>query len=582
MNRLGVSLTIIVMAVFSLASCKRDKFLDITPDGRVSLDEIFSDANNTEAYLNTVYDYLPLGGVYYHYYEFLAAFTDDAQSSDAPTQAGFAVTQWYSGSLTPSNNPLYTGNYPTNNGNRYERNWDGIRKVNTFLSRIGTAEVKDESRRADMISEAHLLRAFFYSRLIRKYGGMPIMTDPIAPDYDFSTLKRNSFRECVDFIVSDCDTALSNPAFVWRRTSSSDAGRFTKAVAQALKSQVTLYAASPLWNQNNDVSLWQKAAATSKQALDALLSNGYELYNDYGGFFENSPDYGASPKDKETILVSRAFKAQYPLNMLVLRMQSVLNADKAGSCPTQELVDTYDMDNGEMAITGYSDEDHMHPIINPVAGYDDANPYEHRDPRFYATVWYNNAYYGKVNGADYYIGAYKGGNLGISNARQRTHTGYYLRKYKAPQDQSNSSGNEAFRFMRLAEVYLNYAEAQNEAVGADPEVYKAINTIRRRVGMPDLPGGLKQDEMRVRIHRERRVEMPYEEIRFYDERRWKVLDQSEKVTTGMAWTKQGNGTLTNERIVVDHRKTWDDKYLILPIPLSEMNKMPQFEQNPGW
>ena len=140
MNRIGVSLTIIVIAIFSLASCKRDKFLDITPDGRVSLDEIFSDANNTEAYLNTVYNYLPFGGVYYHYYEFLAAFTDDAQSSDAPTQAGFAVTQWYSGSLTPSNNPLYTGKYPTNNGDRYERNWDGIRKVNTFLSRIATAK----------------------------------------------------------------------------------------------------------------------------------------------------------------------------------------------------------------------------------------------------------------------------------------------------------------------------------------------------------------------------------------------------------------------------------------------------------
>ncbi|GAA4316910.1 RagB/SusD family nutrient uptake outer membrane protein [Compostibacter hankyongensis] len=582
MNRIRKSIILTIAAALWLASCKNDKYLDITPDGRVSLNDVFTDAQNTESYLNTVYNYLPFGGIYYHYYEFLAAFTDDAQSSDAPTQAGFAATEWYSGSLTPSKNPLYTGNYPTNNGNRYERNWEGIRKVNTFLANIDKAAVKNESNRASMKAEARVLRAFFYSRLIRKYGGMPIIKEPLSPEYDFSTLKRNTFQECVDFIVEDCNAALAEANFTWRRVSTADAGRMTKAVAEALKTQVTLYAASPLWNKTNDAALWQKAAVTAKTALEDLLANGYQLYNNYGEFFENSPDDGANPKDKETILVSRAFGAQYPLNMLVLRMASVLNADKAGSCPTQELVDTYDMDNGEMAITGYSDADHMHPIINPASGYDDANPYVHRDPRFYATVWYNNAYYGKVNGADYYIGAYKGGNVGISNTRQRTHTGYYLRKYKAPEDQSNNSGNESFRFIRLAEVYLSYAEAENEAVGPDQNVYSAINAIRRRVGMPDLPAGLSKDDMRERIRRERRVEMPYEEIRFYDERRWKILDKSEKVTTGMSWTKNADGTFSNERIVVDRRKTWEDKYLILPIPLDEINKMPSFEQNPGW
>lgn len=118
--------------------------------------------------------------------------------------------------------------------------------------------------------------------------------------------------------------------------------------------------------------------------------------------------------------------------------------------------------------------------------------------------------------------------------------------------------------------------------GPTEDVYKAVNAIRRRVGMPDLPLGLSAVEMRERIRRERRVELAFEEKRFWDVRRWKILGETDRLTTGMAWTKVADNEYTNQRIVVATRNSWEDKYLIFPIPVLELSRLPQFEQNPGW
>ena len=258
-----------------------------------------------------------------------------------------------------------------------------------------------------------------------------------------------------------------------------------------------------------------------------------------------------------------------------------VGAALAGATPSQELVDSYEMANGEIAITGYSDADHLQPIINPASGYDEMQPYKDRDPRFYASVWYNQAYYGIIYGTPHYVESYIGGSDGLAQLRQRTHNGYYLRKFNDPDLRLGNVGNVLWKKFRLAEIYLNYAEAENEASGATPAVYEAVNTVRARVQMPSLPSGLTKEEMRERIRRERRVEMAFEEQRFWDVRRWKILDQTDRHTTGMAWTKQGND-FTHQRIVVDRRVVWADKYLIFPIPLNELNRLPAFRQNPGW
>src|SRR5699024_8410285 len=129
---------------------------------------------------------------------------------------------------------------------------------------------------------------------------------------------------------------------------------------------------------------------------------------------------------------------------------------------------------------------------------------------------------------------YEGGMEEIrAKNRQYTNTGYYLRKFIDPQVRTATGGQSTFKRFRLAEIYLNYAEAANEANGPTGEVYDAINTVRDRVDMPPLPSGLTKAEIRDRIRNERRVELAMEEHRFWDVRRWKILDQTDKVVTGM-------------------------------------------------
>ena len=165
-----------------------------------------------------------------------------------------------------------------------------------------------------------------------------------------------------------------------------------------------------------------------------------------------------------------------------------------------------------------------------------------------------------------------------------TVTGYYLRKFIDPKIPVWQDKNARWKKFRLAEVYLNYAEAENEANGPTAEAYDAINIIRARVGMPELPTGLTKDQLRERIRRERRVELAIEEHRFWDVRRWKILDKTDKVVTGMEITRNANNTFTYKRFVSQRRNAWAEKYLLFPIPIGDASNVPDFtkNQNPGW
>lgn len=580
-NKLTILLTVLLVA-FTAEACK-DNPLDITPDGRLNLEDTFSETETTLSYLNTTYDHIPRYGTRYFFYAMLAGITDNGYDADVVEGgAGVMAPSWYDGGLTPTNNPI---NNPGWNSYFYDQWWQGIRKANVFLAYIDEATLNQEreSERPRLKAEAKVLRAYFYLELIKEYGGMPVIDEQLPPDFDYSTLERDSFDAVVQFIVKNCDEALAEPALPWRITQENEAGRFTKAIAHAIKSEALLYNASPLWNPENDQSRWEAAAAASGEALDALSANGYELYPDYGEYFLRSADYSGNPSDRETI-----FEITGPMDLIAHINQLPtpgLPQFKAGTTPSQELVDAYDMQStGEPAIIGYEDEDHLQPIVNPSSGYDPENPYEDRDPRFYATVWYNGALFGDVGGMSAHtLEIYDGGIEEIrADDRRYTNTGYYLRKFVDPQVRTATGGQSTFKRFRLAEIYLNYAEAANEANGPTGEVYDAVNTVRARVNMPGLPTGLSRDEMRERIRNERRVELAMEEHRFWDVRRWSILDQTDKVVTGMRWTQAAGDSFTGERFVVDRKNSWEDKYLIFPIPLSELSKMESFEQNPGW
>lgn len=519
----------IIACSFFIPGCKKD-VLDITPDGRITLDDVFKNEKTTEAYLNTVYSGIPSYFWKYGFFDFLASYSDECYAY------GGATIAWAGGSLTPGNNPLTVKQERGKNSDHYPVFWAGIRDANVFLANIDGAPITNLTNKNRFKAEAKLLRAFYYWELIKQFGPMPYVSKPFDNTFDFTSLVRPTFQTIVDSIVKDCNEAISEPNLPIRITVEAERGRFSKAVAYAIKSEALLYNASPLWNPGNDGAKWQGAATASKEALTALTSGGtYQLFPDYGDYFIGKSDINTSPRDKETIL--EIPEDPDGVFSIINSIPSKPGMFKVGACPTQEMVDAYGMQaTGEPAILGYEDADHLIPIINSASGYDPNDPYKGRDPRFYATVWYNGAQYDNVGGQIHTIQTFSGGAdqlvttpYGWSNTR----TGYYLRKFIDPRLQSGQGQDCRWKKYRLAEIYLNYAEAENEANGPTAGAYEAVNTVRRRASMPDLPSGLSKDAFRDRVRNERRVELAIEEHRFWDVRRWKILDKTDKLVTGL-------------------------------------------------
>jgi len=580
MNKIILIITLTLL----FAGCKKDP-LDITPDGRGTLEDVFKDEKQTEAYLNAVYNNIPSYFYKYFFFSYLEGATDNAQDADVGNESLNVNSKWITGALNPSYNPL-EDNQNGKGANHYVTFWRGIKDANVFLANIASANVPIESNRQRFKGEAQILRAFFYLELIKQYGAMPIVEKPFDNTFEYSSLKRPTFQQCIDFIVKECNEAIANADVPIRIKDDQEKGRFSKAVAYIIKSEALLYNASPLWNSSNDVIKWRAAAAETKAALTALTAgNEYQLFPVYEDYFNSTADLNSSPRDKETIFEINDGSPGTFTNINAIAGQT--GQFKTGSTPSQELVDAYEMKaTGLPAIAGYSDEDHLNPIVNAASGYDANNPYVGRDPRFYASVWYNGALHPRFNGVAYALQIYKGGAQQLIRtppSRKNTHTGYYLRKMYNPQVQGNQGSAARFKKYHLAELYLNLAEAENEANGPNTEAYAAVNVIRARAGMPPMTPSLSKEQFRERVRNERRVELFMEEHRFWDVRRWKILTKTDKLVTGMEIIRNGT-VLTYNRFVTERRFAWPDKYLIFPIPITDASIIPDFSlnQNPGW
>lgn len=564
-------------------SCKKDP-LDITPDGRTSIGAVFQDEKQTEAFLNTGYNYIPSYFYKYQFYSWLEGSTDNCADADVGNEPSNIASSWISGSLSNSSNPLDQAGQ--GNGNSHYSNfWSGIYYANTFLANVATANIPTNGYKSRFKAEAQMQRAFYYLELIKQYGPLPIIEKPFTPTFDFTALTRPSFQECVNFIAKECDEVTVNSDVPWRITQDAERGRFSKAVAYAIKSEALLYNASPLWNPTNDKAKWQAASTASQQALLALKTNGYDLYPNYEEYFYSQADLTTNPRDKETIY---EVKGNNDGTFTIINaLPSEKGQFKTGSTPSQEFIDAYEMKlTGLPAINGYSDDTHLQPIINTASGYDVNNPYVGRDPRFYASVWYNGSVRTYNNNNTYTNQIYKGGNDQVIKTppnRKNTHTGYYLRKFYNQTINPGTASAARWKKYRLAEIYLNLSEAENEANGPTQIAYDAVNAVRTRAGMPNMTAGLTQDQFRVRVRNERRVEFFMEEHRFWDVRRWKILDKTDKLVTGMEIIKTGS-VLAYNRFVTENRNAWQDKYRIFPLPISEASIIPDFSknQNPGW
>jgi hypothetical protein len=556
----NISIAIFFSALVWIVSACQENFLDVVPTDRVSDASILSDSVLFEAYVVNRY----MG----------TRLTDKEAEGTLPGFGrGFEYAMWSSltdesiynnddntwliqrGQIAPENTGIA--------GTLWGRSYRSIREINYALANIDKVPMS-EGKKNRLKGELRFLRAFRYQDLIRNYGKVVLLGDKVYELSDDLTsqdlFNRSDVKAGIDYAVAQLDEAaallpLDNDNSSWKL------GRATRGAALALKARLLLYGASPLYN--NSVT-WAQAASAAKAVMDL---NKYSLYTGgYGKIF--------TAKDHSEIIFGRLY-AQGARHVC-LEISNGPNSYNAwgGNVPVQNLVNDYEMMDGTK-------------ITDAGTSYNPQDPYKGRDPRFYETILYNGAPYRNSTVQTFTPGG-KDSKDGPSNWNT-SKTGYYLKKFMddaLPIDNPwDVAGTQTWIYFRYAEILLNYAEAQNEAVGPDASVYAAINAIRQRPGvmMPVIPAGLTQAQMRARIRNERRIELAFEEHRYYDVRRWKIANETENVPAyGIEIGKNGNAfTYTRKEALTG--KTFSEKQYWLPIPRAEIqasnNKL---EQNPGY
>lgn len=543
---------LLVLVVIGLAACKKD-YLDRLPNAKISEEEVFSDIGNAELFVNNIYNSVP--NMFRTFWPMSSATdeTDQSQDQATITADGADAGNFNSGFFTPSAFPLR---------GRWKDYFTQIRRCNIVLANY-TRIPEDNNypdRKKRLRGEVLTMRAYYYFELLRGWGGVPLfesIQNPLGDDPIF--FKRNSVDEVVASILKDLSEAETLlPANYSDRQA--EIGRASKTIVLALKGRVLLYYASPLFNPSAISTRWKDAADANKVALDAALAAGYLLHAKYSEIFTQFTN--------QEVIWGRPAPGAFGDAGIDREMNPTGYIGYARVTVLQELVDDY-----ELKATGKRPDE-------SGSGYDPNHPYAGRDPRFYQSVLYPGS-------------VWKGRKidpLGIDAPEPgKTATNYWQRKYLLESvNLINGSGDSPRRWvlMRTAEVYLNYAEAYNEAIGPDQQVYDAVNAVRARVGMPALPVGLGREEMRDKIRHERRIELAFEGQRFWDVRRWKIAETVDnKIVRGVAISVSGSDTTYRYPII--EKRTFDKvKQYFLPIPQSEIDKLggvsSGFSQNPGY
>ena len=545
------TIPLLVGILFVLSGCD-DKFLNVAPDVALNEEKVFADPVMAAQFADNAYSFLPDDYLRFNEGNGVAQASDEAVGIDVTNPMLYTLAKGlyhdHSAFTTLAVNDI---------SGIYDRCYAGIRVVNKMLTRIDEVKWKPDQNPKGIKGEMYYLRAFMYFELIKRFGGV-VLIDKAYTAFEDIDLPRNNYEECINFILADIAQAVT---LLPVEQDAANYGRPTIGAARALKSRALLYAASPLHNSGNDVAKWKAAADAAKEVMNM---NQYKLHPKY--------DEIVSPSGNGTIDEYILIKIKPPrsFNWAIQAIMSPGSGGRIGTYnPTQNHVDLYEMSNGL-------------PITDPHSGYNPNDPYKNRDPRFYANILYNDApWQGRKmqmwdGGADY-----------SSTSSAYTATRYYGKKlwpevYQTPGTQTAFVN---FIFFRYGEILLNYAEAQNEAAGADATVYDAINQLRKRAGMPDLPSGLTKDQMRARIYNERAVELAFEDNRWYDIMRWKKgkeLVAQKMYAMNVVKNSDGSFTYTKVPLAESFQRVYEDHMHLYPIPRNEIQKSKKLVQNPGW
>ena len=538
--------------------------LDYNESAIKSKDFVLSSrASGVEQLVTNVYSYMD--------YDFGDNYSG-AMLASASDEADYA---WSTSSIKT----FYNGSWSSinNNSGSWSNYYTGIRAANFFLENATNLTFDDFKYNTDYYSwmqqyalypyEVRFLRAYFYFNLARQYGDVPLVTKTLSPE-DANSVSRTDVQTVFQYISDECDSILNKLPVNFASFVSKETGRITKPAVMALKARTLLYAASPLFNKNNDVTLYQKAVQANKLVIDSCTKWGITM----GTYASLWGDTGFQNKE---ILLGRRVSASNSLEGYNFPVG--VEGGKSGNCPTQTLVDNY-----EFKATG--------KVWNETgSGYNPADPYTGLDPRFGFTVAKN----GDTGWPTYNtnpIETFVGGR-NASPITGSTTTGYYLKKYcdKSVDLRPNTTNTKRHTWIifRLAEFYLNYAEAlyywKNSNTYTDATYtlspIDAVNKVRARsdVAMPVITSS---DDFVTRLRRERMSELAFENHRFWDVRRWKIGSQCFNQIGVMNITKDTNGVLHFVRATKS--RIWDDKMNLFPIPDSEIRKNPNLTQNTGW
>lgn len=577
-------LTIGLMATTMLASCA--DILDKKPLTEISDNDLWSDPALLKAFVNSRYNQVGVNG---------------AESMQSSIVDETELT-WLRGCethnfarLTPTDLGRMNGAWWGWDNRSWSTKWTNISNCNIFFERVDNVGFTDETEKTKLVGQVRFIRAFEYWDLIARWGAMPIITKSFSINdrEEIVGQKRNTYKECIDFLVSELDQAAKELPANW---SGDDYGRATSVAALALKSRILLYAASPLMNEDVKIpevgyttpepDRWQKAAKAATEALDAAQTAGYELYNLNG---DPSKNYQLifmdnTAANKETLFARMGTSSADG--------ESISSCDQynnpngyggwGGNCPLQELVDAYEVVKDGVA----SKFDWNNPE-------EKANPYANRDPRFYATILYDGAKWMTRNVETYFdvdnngtiIGGGKDTKFG-NDSWNASPTGYNMKKFM-DEGYALNSWNFCARnwiHLRMAELYLNKAEALYH-IGDEEGAREALKPVRQRAGMPAVTA--TGADLLETIKNERRIEFAFEEHRYFDVRRWKEAPKYFGSTVhAITIKKYPDGKKTYEvdklRSDVGGDRKWDDKMYWLPIPKSEMDKNPNLVQNPGY
>ena len=553
--------TIYLAAALTLSGCD---FLDFDESSGKVQEEAYGYFDNVKALGNAAYRSLPIdfgaiGG----------AFRESATDNSMYRWDNNAIYDIYNNVWSPLN--LID--------DQWEKYYSVIHDINHFLLNYSEEALErhqwdpsyeNNIEQARMsLKENRVLRALYYFELVKRYGDVPMITKPVSLE-EVNHLKETAATDILNFVAEEC-MAVANDLPVSHNEFYKETGRVTKGAALAIRARALLYAASPLFAGNKDAKEAYRKAAEA--AYDVIKMNHYQLVG-----WDKDPLFGDLLGN--TVLTSKQliFETRQSENHSLETNNLPIgfdNGTNTGNTPTQNLVDAFEMKDG--SAFDWNNPQHVAHM------YFDAEGEPTRDPRLYKTVICNGTSF-----KDTQIDTYEGAAFGAPVAGA-TQTGYYLRKFLNENVSLDpirpNSQNHHFPTYRYAEVLLNYAEAMNEWQGPDYtssacplSAREALNQVRKAADMPEVT---ETDKVKFaeKLRNERRVELAFEDHRFWDIRRWKMGNVVEKIY-GVSIKKNGE-TFSYTKQLVQNR-IWQNKMYFFPIPQKELFVNTNLTQNPEW